>query len=75
MATSLIFIMPLLAFLFVLIVSYALFSKTKVLGESDTTNALVSFLIAVLFLLNPSATKFTIATIPWIAILLFVLLF
>ena len=67
--------MPFLAFLFVFVVSYALFSKTRVLGESQVTNVLVSFLIAVMFLVNPPATKFTLATIPWIAVLMVVLLF
>ena len=75
MATSLLYIMPFLAFLFVFVVSYALFSKTRVLGESQVTNVLVSFLIAVMFLVNPPATKFTLATIPWIAVLMVVLLF
>ncbi len=67
--------MPVLAFLFIFIVCYALFSKTKVLGGDDTTNVFVSFLIALIFMLNPPATKFTLATVPWIGVLLFVLLF
>lgn len=75
MVISLIAIMPLFVFLFIFIVSYALFSKTKVLGGSEVTNVLVSFLISVMFMFNPAATKFTLATIPWVAVLLVVLLF
>lgn len=75
MASSLVFIMPLLAFLFIFIVSFALFSKTKILGGSEVTNVLISFLISIIFVVNPPATKFTLATIPWIAVLMVVLLF
>ena len=75
MVSSLIYVMPLLAFLFIFVVCFALFSKTKILGGSGVTNVLVSFLIAAMFVLNPPATKFTIATMPWIAVLIFVLLF
>lgn len=72
---SLIYLMPLLAFLFVFIVSYALFEKTKILGKSEIVNLFTSFLVAVIFFLSPAATKFTVATIPWIAVLLLVLAF
>jgi len=67
--------MPILAFLFVFIISFALFSKTKIFGKGDTINFIVSILIAMMFLLNPAATKFTLATVPWIAVLMVVLLF
>jgi len=72
---SLVYLMPLLAFFFVFIVSYALFSKTKILGRSYVINVLTSFLIAVIFFMSPAATKFTVTTVPWIAILIFVLMF
>ncbi len=72
---SLIYLMPLLAFFFVFIVSYALFAKTKILGNSEMINFFTSFLVAVIFFLSPAATKFTVTTIPWIAVLMFVLAF
>jgi len=72
---SLIYVMPFLAFLFVFIVCFALFSKTKILGKSDITNAIISLLIALIFVLNPPASKFTVATVPWVAVLMFVLVF
>lgn len=75
MATSLVYVMPLLAFSFIFVVCFALFSKTKILGGSGVTNVLVSFLIAAMFIVNPPATKFTLATLPWIAVLIIVLLF
>jgi len=75
MASSLLYVMPVLAFLFVAVVSYALFSKTKILGDSEGMNVLVSFLIAVLFVVNPTTTKFTLATVPWLAVLLLILVF
>lgn len=67
--------MPLLAFFFVFVVSYALFAKTKILGNSELINLFTSFLVAVIFLLSPAATKFTAASIPWIAVLMSVLVF
>ena len=67
--------MPLLAFFFVFIVSYALFAKTKLLGDSEIVNFFTSFLVAVIFFLSPAATKFTVSTVPWVAVLMFVLAF
>ena len=72
---SLIYLMPLLAFFFVFIVSYALFNKTEILGKSETINFFTSFIVAVIFFLSPAAAKFTAATIPWIAVLILVLVF
>ncbi len=72
---SLVYLMPVLAFFFVFIVTYALLAKTKILGDSEVISVLTSFLIALIFMLNPVATKFTVATVPWIAVLIFVLVF
>jgi len=62
-----------MAFLFVFLVTYALLAKTKILGGNTFIHAFVSFLIAIAFALSPSATEFTVMTIPWIAVMLVVL--
>ena len=72
---TLAYVLPLLIFSFVFIVSYALFSKTRVLGDSGAMNTTVSFLLSLIFLLTPSASKFTVVAVPWLAVLLVVLTF
>ena len=66
-------ILPIMAFLFIFVVTYALLAKTKVLGGNTFIHAFISFIIAILFAMSPSATEFTVMTIPWIAVLLVVL--
>jgi len=63
-------ILPIMAFLFVFLVTYALLAKTRILGGNTFIHFFVSFIIAIVFALSPSATEYTVMTIPWIAVLL-----
>jgi len=69
------YIMPLLAYLFVFTLIYALLAKTKVLGNNKAVHFAISLVIAVIFVLTPMSTQFTILAIPWIAIFIFMVFF
>lgn len=72
---SLAYVMPFISFLFVFVVTYALLAKTKILGGNSVISLLASFLIALMFFFNPTATQFTVATVPWMAVLITALVF
>jgi len=61
---------PIAAFLIVFIISFAIFAKIKLLGESQFINIFVSFLIAAVFVSAAGARQYVQTIIPWIAILL-----
>ena len=63
-------LLPIMAFMFVFLVTYALLAKTNLLGGNTFIHFFVSFIIAILFAMSPTATEFTVMTIPWIAVLL-----
>ena len=67
-------LLPIMAFMFVFLVIYALLAKTEILGGNTFIHFFVSFIIAIVFAMSPTATEFTIMTIPWIAVLLVVVL-
>ena len=69
------YIMPLLAYLFIFTLVYALLAKTRVLGDNQFVHFMLSIVVAVIFILSPMATKFTALTIPWIAIFMFMIFF
>ena len=62
-------VLPFLMFSFVLAASYALFSKTRMLGENGPVNFIISFALAMVFILVPSASRFTVASVPWLVVL------
>lgn len=68
------FFVPLLAFLFVTLVSYAVLKKTKVLGEENFILVFVSLLLATVFVSATSLRQVVENIIPWF-VLLFVALF
>lgn len=72
---SLAYFMPILAFLLVITLVYALLAKTKVLGENTSINFLVSFAIAMIFLVAPMARAYTLKITPWLAVLIVILFF
>lgn len=72
---ALAYIMPLLAYLFVFTLVYALLAKTKILGDNKALHFILSIAVAVIFILSPMATKFTALTIPWLAIFMFMVFF
>ncbi|MBS3090763.1 hypothetical protein J4433_03290 [Candidatus Pacearchaeota archaeon] len=67
---SLAYLAPVLAFLFVITLIYALLAKTKVLGENTSINFLISFVIAMIFLITPLARTYTLKVTPWLAVFL-----
>jgi len=66
---------PIAAFLIVFIISFAIFWKIKILGDSQFVNIFVSFLIAAIFVATAGARQYVQVIIPWIAILLVALVF
>ena len=68
------FFMPILSFLFVFIVIYALLVKTKIIGDSQFVHLLISFIVAIIFISFSSLELFVRTIIPWFAVL-FVALF
>jgi len=66
--SSLGYLMPLLAFLLVFIVSYALLAKTKLLSVSNFWHIFLSLVIAIIFVVSPTATQFVMISTPWVAI-------
>ena len=66
---------PIAAFLIVFAISYAIFWKIKLLGESQFVNLTVSFLIAAVFVSAAGARQYVQVIIPWIAVLLVALVF
>jgi len=66
---------PVLVFLFVFVVMYALLAKIKILGDSKFIHLLVSFIIATIFVVFSSAREFVIQSTPWFAVAILVLFF
>jgi len=69
------YIMPLLAYLFIFTLVYALLAKTKILGDNAFIHFMLSIVVAIVFILSPMATKFTALTVPWVAIFMFMVFF
>ena len=68
------FFMPVFSFLFVFLIVYAILLKTKLLGESKFVIALISFVIAIIFMsfstANFSTDQYVRTIVPWFAVLL-----
>jgi hypothetical protein len=68
------FFMPIFSFLFVFLIVYAILLKTKLLGEGKFVIALVSFVIAIIFMsfstANFSTDQYIRTIVPWFAVLL-----
>lgn len=63
----------LFGFLLIFLITYALIAKTKVFGENQFLNLLISFTVAIMFVVVPPATKFITSAIPWVAVFFVVL--
>lgn len=72
---SLAYFTPILAFLLVITLVYAVLAKTKILGENASLNFLISFVIALVFLVTPLARTYTLNVTPWLAVFLVCLFF
>ncbi len=66
------FFIPVFTFLFILVLSYAVLSKTNFL-KSKAVNITAAFAISILFLFTPEALELVQISIPWIMILILVL--
>jgi hypothetical protein len=65
---------PVFGFLLVFVVTYALLGKTKLLGDHKFVHILVSFCVAILFLISTNAIKYVATITPWFAALVVSLL-
>jgi len=61
-------IMPIISFLFVFILIYALLIKTNVLGDNKFTSLFISLIIASFFIVNVNLVDFTRMSVSWIVV-------
>jgi len=73
--TILKFFMPIFLFLFVFALMYALLKSTKLIGEEPFPLMIISFVIAIVFVVTPAAVNFTHVITPWIVVFVISLLF
>lgn len=66
---------PIAAFLVVFVISYAIFAKSKLLGENKWLNIFISFLISSLFISAGGAITYVRTITPWFAVLLISMVF
>ena len=66
---------PILVFLLVFTVVFAVLAKTKIIGESKFVNLLISFLTATLFVAVTNAREYVVGITPWFAIFIVSLTF
>lgn len=64
------FFMPVLAFLLVFVLVYALLAKTKVLGEEKFVHLLISFILAVFFIIQVELVDFVQFSTAWFTVFL-----
>ena len=62
-------------FLLVFAVSFALLKKTKIFGESDGANALISFIVGLLTIMFTESQVLIINFIPWTVLFMVLILF
>ncbi len=69
------YFMPIFLFLFVFALVFALLKKTGLIGDSPFPVMVISFVIAIVFVVTPAAVKFTNAITPWMVVFIISLLF
>jgi hypothetical protein len=62
------YFMPIVSFLLVFIVIFALLAKTKVLGEQAIVHLFISFLLSIMFIVNVSLVDFVNFSSAWFAV-------
>ncbi len=62
-------------FFFVFVISYAVLSKTKILGDNNFIDLLVSFILAIVFITFSPGVEYVSAIIPWFSILIISMFF
>ncbi len=73
--TPIAYFAPIVAFLLVFIVMYAVLVKIKIISENYWVNLFISFLIATLFISIAGARQFIQLVTPWFAILIISIFF
>lgn len=66
------FISPIFVFLFVMVLFFAVLEKTKIFGENKGVNALLSFCVALLFIITTTATELVKILTPWLVMLIII---
>ena len=69
------FFVPVLGFLFVFVIVYALLAKTKILGDNKFINLIISFIIAIIFATVSSVQEYVKTVTPWFVVLVIALFF
>lgn len=64
------FFLPILSFLVVFIIVYAVLNKTKIIGEGKWGQLFVSFVFATIFISAAGARDYVLNIIPWFAVLI-----
>ena len=66
---------PILAFLLVFVVSFAVLSKTKLIGENSFLQSFISLIIAAIFVASAGVRDLVLNIVPWVAFLIVSLVF
>ena len=66
---------PILSFLMVFVLMFALLAKTKILGEEKFIQLFISFLIATIFITAASVRQLVLDVVPWFAVFVIALFF
>jgi len=68
--TGLNFFIPIAAFLLVFLIVYAILAKTKILGENFFIHILISFVLAIFFIMQVSLVDFVQFSSAWFVVFL-----
>lgn len=66
---------PIFGFVLVFVLVYAIIAKTKILGESKAINAIISFILGIIFLSFSSVRQYVTTITPWFTVLIVLLFF
>lgn len=69
------YLMPIMAFILVFVLVYALLGKTKILGENKFIHSLLSLVTAIIFVIAPNARRYTLTVTPWVVVFMVALFF
>jgi len=69
------FFMPILSFLLVFVLIYAILVKTEILGDNKSIHLLISFIMAVFFIVEVSLVDFVNFSTAWFAVFVVCLFF
>lgn len=64
------YFLPIVSFLIVFVIIYALLAKTKILGESMAIQLFISFLLAAVFISAAAPRNYVQSVIPWFVVVL-----